>query len=310
MRIAVLGAGALGGYFGGRLAQSGHAVHLVARGRHLQAIRDHGLQVRSPLGDVDANMGVTDDPATIGPVDAVLFTVKSFDTDAAAASLRPLLGRDTAVVSLQNGVDNEDRIAAVIGAHHVLGGVAYLLANVTEPGQVTHSGGPVRVVIGELDGSQSDRARRLVDAFAEAGIDAELSTDIRAVLWTKFIFICAQAGVTAGTRLPIGPIRDDPEAWALFRRVAEEVAVLARAEGVALANDVVDGAVGLAAGLQPEARSSMANDLAAGHRMELEALLGVVVHRSRDRGLPSPVSETLYSMLRPWASRAEERGTR
>jgi 2-dehydropantoate 2-reductase len=305
MRIAVFGAGAIGGYFGGRLAQAGHDVRLLARGRHLAAIQERGLQVRSILGDFDAMLPATDEPATIGPVDAVLFTVKSYDTDAAAARLPPLLGPETIVVSLQNGVDNEERIGRVVGARRVLGGVAYLLANVADPGEIVHTGGPTRVVVGELDGSISDRARRLVAAFTEAGIDAELSPTIRTVLWTKFVFICAQAGITAATRLPIGEIRDDPEAWTVFRTVADEVAALGRAEGVLLADDVVEQAVRLGAGLQADARSSLANDLAAGRRMELEALLGAVVHRSRERGLPAAASETLYAVLRPWARRAQ-----
>jgi 2-dehydropantoate 2-reductase len=252
------------------------------------------------------NLPSTDDPTTIGPVDAVLFTVKSYDTDTAASRLPPLLAADTPVVSLQNGVDNEERIAAVIGAQHVVGGVAYLLADVQEPGLVAHAGGAPSVVIGELDGSSSERCTRLAAAFAQAGVAAEISAAIRTVLWTKYTFICAQAGMTAAGRLPIGAIRDDPEAWGAFRRVAEEVAALAALEGVALPDDVVDSAVRLAASLQPDARSSLANDLAAGRRMELEALLGVVVNRSKQRGLSAETSQTLYAVLRPWAKRAAE----
>ena len=188
MRIAVLAAGGLGGYFGARLAAAGEEVHFIARGAHLAAIRQRGLSVRSVLGDfalTPEQAPATDDPADIGPVEVVLFTVKSFDTDSAAMLLPPLLGPETAVISLQNGIDNEERLAAAIGAEHVVGGVAYVLTGVAEPGVIRHSGGPTRMVFGEPDGRRSPRLEAFLAACEGAGFAAEISADIRATLWTK-----------------------------------------------------------------------------------------------------------------------------
>src|SRR5215469_7942668 len=219
MRIAVYGAGGVGGYFGGRLAQAGEEVHFIARGPHLQAIRDHGLIVRSVKGDFATRVSATDDPADVGPCDFVLFCVKTFDTEAAAARLGPLVGGRTAVISLQNGVENEDAIARAVGADHVMGGAAFIFAEVAEPGVIVHTGGPASITFGELDGRASQRAKRLLACSEQAGFGAELSASITTVLWAKLAFICAQAGLTAAVRLPIGEIRTAAAAWAAFGRL-------------------------------------------------------------------------------------------
>lgn len=304
MRVAILGAGGVGAYLGARLAHAGAAgVHLVARGSHLEALRRGGLELRSVFGDVHVEIPATADPAEIGPVDVVVFTVKSTDTDEAAGRLAPLLGEDTAVISFQNGVDNEERIAAVVGDDHVLGGAAFIFSTIAEPGVIHHTGGPARFFFGELDGHPTERATRFLDACREADIDAELSEDIRGVMWRKFVFICAQAGMTAAARLPVGALREDAEAWKMYRQIVEEVCAVAAAEGIPLGDDVVEEAMRLADGLDPDAYSSLHYDLEHGKPMELEALIGRVVALGRRRGVDVPANEAIYALLSPWAAR-------
>jgi 2-dehydropantoate 2-reductase len=303
MRVLVLGAGGVGGYFGGRLAVAGHDVAMVARGPHLAALQEHGLRLRSVKGDVDVRLPVSEDPAAFGPVDVVLFCVKAYDTASAAAGLAPVLGPDTAVVSLQNGVDNEDLLATVLGPDHVVGGAAFIFSTITEPGVVTHTGGPARIVFGERDGRRTERLEQLLATCLDAGIDADIAPDIDAVLWTKFAFICATAGMTASVRLPLGDIRDSPPAWAMFRQIVTEVVDLARLEGVALRDGVVEQQVGFAAALPAESYSSLHHDLVTGRRMELDALHGSVVRRAERFGLPVPACAAVAAILAPWARR-------
>ncbi len=301
MKIGVVGAGGVGGYFGGRLAEAGNDVHLLARGPHLAAIRANGLRVRSVKGDFVAPVLATGDPGEIGRCDAILFCVKSYDSREAAAGLAPMLGEETAVVSLQNGVDNEETIAAVIGADKVLGGAAFIFSTITEPGVVAHTGGPARLAFGEIDGVRTDRVERLLAACRAAGIDADVPSDIRAVLWSKFAFICAVAGMTSAVRLPLGEIRDDEDAWAMFRRLVEEVVAVGRAEGVPLADDTVEQQIALAAAQPAGAYSSLHHDLVNGNRMELDALHGAVVRRGARRGVPTPANAAIHAILSPWA---------
>jgi 2-dehydropantoate 2-reductase len=308
MRIAVYGAGGVGGYFGGRLAQAGTEVHFIARGAHLRALREHGLRVRSVKGDFAVQVHATDEPAEIGPCDVVLFTVKSFDTDAAAAGLGPLLGDDTAVLSLQNGVDNEEKLAKAVGEQHVMGGAAYIFAGVAEPGVIVHTGGPTSITFGELDGQESERARQLLASCQQAGFAAELSPNIRTVLWAKLAFICAQAGMTAAVRLPIGEIRTADAAWAAFQRLVAEVAAVAAADGTPVPPGAQQQALTLAQSLEPGGFSSLHDDLVAGRRMELDALHGFVVRRAAERGVPVPMSEAVYAILEPWAVRNQRTG--
>lgn len=304
MRVAVFGAGGVGGYFGGRLAQAGVDVSFVARGRHLAAIEERGLRVESVRGDFEVSAPATDDPGEIGPCDHVLFCVKSYDTAPAAAALDPLLGPDTGVISLQNGVDNERLLADAIGREHVLGGVAYIFSTIGEPGVVQHTGGPTSFVFGELDGAESERALEFLDACERSeGMEATLSTEIHVSIWEKAAFICALSGMTAAVRLPLGEIRSDPVAWGMFRRLIEEVCTVAAAEGVDLPDDTVDRGLELASGLEADAFSSLHYDLTNGNPMELEALHGAVVRRADEHGLEVPMTRAIYGILHPWAER-------
>jgi 2-dehydropantoate 2-reductase len=303
MRIAVCGAGGVGGYFGGRLAQAGADVHLIARGSHLEALRTHGLRVHSVKGDFAVRIPATDDPADIGPCDYVLFCVKAFDTESAAARLGPLLGDATAVVSLQNGVDNEEKLARSVGQDHVMGGAAFIFSGIAEPGVIVHTGGPTSITFGELDGQVTERAQRLLACCQQAGFAAELSESIRTVLWAKLAFICAQAGMTAAVRLPIGEIRTVAAAWTAFQRLVAEVAAVAEADGTPVPLAAQERALTMAQSVEPGSFSSLHDDLVAGRGMELDALHGFVVRRAADHGVPVPMSEAIYAILEPWAIR-------
>jgi 2-dehydropantoate 2-reductase len=300
MKVGVVGAGGVGGYYGGRLALAGAEVGLIARGAHLAAIRERGLGIRADDGDFTVRVAASEDPAEIGLCDAVLFCVKSYDTDQAAALLGPLLKPETGVVSLQNGVDNEEKIAARIGPEHVLGGVSFILAHIAEPGVVEQVGSVRRVIFGELDGSRSERVTRLLTEFRRAEIDSDLADDIRVVLWDKFAYLCALAGLTAVTRLPIDELLAVPETRKLFREIVREVSLVARAEGVELADDIVEQKTAFAETLGPSSFSSLHHDLVTGHRLELDALHGELTRRAARRGVLVPVSEMIYSLLRPW----------
>jgi 2-dehydropantoate 2-reductase len=304
MRTAIIGAGGVGGYFGARLASAGNQVCFVARGRHLEAIRTDGLTVRSIAGDVHVRVPATNDPTEIGPVDYVLVTVKSYDTAEVAAFLPDLMADGASVVSLQNGVDNEEKLAAVVGADRVVGGAAYIFATIARPGVVEHTGGPASLVVGEWRGGTSPRVDDLVEALRTAGVTADATEDIHAVLWSKFAFICAQAGTTAAARLPIGEIRSHPASRKLFRDIAAEVCTVAAAEGIQLPGDLADRHVAFADGLEPNSYSSLHHDLVTGRRMELDALLGEVVRRARRLGVAVPASEAVYAVLEPWTARA------
>ena len=303
MRIAVYGAGGVGGYFGGRLAQAGADVHLVARGAHLHALREHGLRVQSVKGDFAVQLPATDDPADIGPCDHMLFCVKAFDTEPAAARLGPLVGDGTAVMSLQNGVDNEEKLARAVGQDHVMGGAAFIFAGIAEPGVILHTGGPTSITVGELDGQVTGRAQRLLECCQQAGFGAELTESIKTVLWAKLAFICAQAGMTAAARLPIGEIRRVDAAWAAFGRLVAEVAAVAEADGTPVPSAAQQRALTMAQSVEPGSFSSLHDDLVMGRRMELEALHGFVVRRAAEHGVPVPMTEAVYAILKPWTVR-------
>jgi 2-dehydropantoate 2-reductase len=305
MKIAVYGAGGVGGYYGGRLALAGHEVYLIARGAHLKAIRNDGLTVHSVRGDFAVKAPATDDPTDVGPCDVVLFCVKSFDTVDAATRLAPMLHEDTAVVSLQNGVDNEDLIAATIGWPHVVGGASYIFASIAEPGVIDHTGGPSSLSIGEFGGHRTTRVVSLAEACQAAGIPTDIPADIRVVLWGKYAFICAQAGMTAGTRMPIGDIRTSEPAWRMFRSIVEEVVAVGRAEGVPLPDSLVESHLAATAALDPGGRSSLYHDLVTGHRMELEALHGHLTRLGAKHGIRTPAADAVYAILQPWAAKAE-----
>lgn len=260
--------------------------------------------MESIAGDTSVTPPATDDPTDIGVCDYVLFSVKSYDTREAASDLEPLLGEETAVVSLQNGVDNEAWLADEIGAAHVVGGVAYIFSTIAEPGVVAHTGGPARFVFGELDGKRTRRVEALDDALSAcAGVESVLAGDVRVELWRKFCLICAQAGMTATTRLPLGEIRETESSWAMYRRLMTEVATVARAEGVDLPETVVDEWCEFVRDLDPEMYSSLHYDLTHGNRLELDALHGSVVRHAERVGVEAPMNEAVHAILRPWAVR-------
>jgi 2-dehydropantoate 2-reductase len=300
MKIGVVGAGGVGGYYGGRLAAAGNEVGFVARGEHLAAIRERGLEVRAHDGDFTVSVAASDDPADIGACDAVLFCVKSYDTEEAAGLLDPLVRPETGVLSLQNGIDNEEKIAARIGAGHVLGGVSFILTHIAEPGVIEQTGSVQRVVFGELDGTRTERAEALLAELRRAQVDAELTESIRAVLWDKYAYLCALAGLTAATRLPIDELLRVSETRELFGRMVAEAAEVARAEGVVLADDIVEEKIAFSERLAPGSYSSLHHDLVTGRRLELDALHGELTRRAARHGISAPVSQVVYALLRPW----------
>lgn len=303
MRVGVVGAGGVGGYFAVRLAAAGNDVRVLARGDHLDAIRSRGLRLRSVLGDAHAHLTAAEVPAELGVCDLVLFCVKAYDTAPAARLLGPLLGEQTPVLSLQNGVDNEEALAEVVGPERVLGGAAYIFSTISEPGLVAHTGGPARILLGELDGTRTERVERLLAVLADAGIDADAPADIRVALWSKLAFICATAGMTAAVRLPMGDIRGCDQSWGLFRQIVDEVVRLAQAEQIPLPPDTAEQVIGLAQQLDPGSYSSLHHDLVTGHRMELDALHGSVVRRAGRFGVDVPGCTAVHAILSPWAQR-------
>jgi 2-dehydropantoate 2-reductase len=306
MNITVIGAGGLGGYYGGLLARAGHRVTFVARGAHLEAIRRQGgVHLRTTHGAFFARGDATADPTTSPQPDLVLFTVKSFDTEAAAGLLRPAAGPGTAILSMQNGVENEEILARTFGVERVLGGNVYLLATIQAPGSIEQRGGPRALIFGEWRGGISERARRLEAAMREAGLNVTVSDDIVREKWVKYALICAQAGMTGLTRLAIGEIRTCPPAWAMYRQLLEEVVAVGRARGVNLDRQVVEAHMALAAKLEPDYTSSLHYDLTHGKRLEIEALHGAVVRYGRELGVATPACEAVYAALLPHDRRAQ-----
>lgn len=299
LRVAVMGAGGVGGFYGGRLARGGADVTFVARGAHLAALREGGLHVQSPLaGDFHLPaVQATDDPATVGPVDLVLFSVKGYDLDDAAQAIRPLVGPHTLVLPLLNGVDAVERIGAAAGAAHVLGGVTYVFASIAEPGTIRHVAAD-RVICGEPAGGVTPRVEALGRALAAAGVEVEVSADVQQAIWSKFIGLVATSGVTALTRQTIGPVREDPDTRALLVGSLREGEAVARALGVHLPADLHAHHVAFADGLPPESRSSLALDLLRGRRLEVESLQGKLVRLGRELGVPTPITEVIYGALK------------
>lgn len=305
MRIVVIGAGGTGGYFGGLLARGGEDVVFVARGPHLDAMRARGLRVKSRLaGDFTVKAQATDDPRGLGPADLILFCVKTYSTANAVTAIRPLVGPQTMILSVQNGIDSAERIVQVVGPKPVLGAVAHVVSVIETPGVVTQTAGPGRIIFGELAGGVSSRVEQLLPVLRRAGIVAEAHPNIRVALWEKFIFICGVSGMTALTRLAIGPILATPETCHMFRGTMAEVEAVARAEGVGVDRGSADQALALARGFEPSARGSMYYDLAAGRRLELETLNGTVVRLGRNREIPTPLNVAIYAALKPYADGA------
>jgi 2-dehydropantoate 2-reductase len=302
MKIAILGSGAVGGYFGARLAQAGHDVTFIARGAHLAAIREHGLQITSAaLGDFVARGGAEEDTSKVGPVDLVLYTVKAYDNPTALPLLTPLLGDSTVVLSLQNGVDSPGEVAAVAGEARTLGGTTYIAAALEAPGLIVQTGTHRRIVFGEAFGQLprlSDRVQKIHETFSGADIQSFTADDGRVPIWEKFVFLAALAGFTGAARLPIGPVWGDPFTRAQFLAGCREIEAVARAEGVPVAADVVDRIIPYVEAIPGTMRSSLLIDLQAGKRIEVEALQGTVVRRGAALGVPTPIISTLYAVLK------------
>jgi 2-dehydropantoate 2-reductase len=302
MRIAVMGTGGVGGYFGGRLAAAGEDVTFIARGPHLEAIRAHGLSITSGAGDiVIAPAQATDDPAGIGPVDFVLFSVKLYDTHAAGAMLAPLIGPGTAVVNLQNGVDGEGILADIIGPEHVIGGVAYISAHIEAPGKIAHAGKGAKLTFGELGGAATPRLEVLAEACGRAGFDFEVSDDIDAPLWSKLAMLASVSAVCCLTRLPIGASVQAPETAALLRTGMEEVVAVARAKGVKLSDDTVQRVLSFGRSMGSDIKPSMLVDLERGKPLEVDHLSGAVVRAGEGLGVATPFHSIAVALLAPLA---------
>lgn len=299
MKVAVLGAGGVGGYYGARLAAGGNDVTFIARGAHLDAIRSGGLRVESPNGDLHIYpAAATEDPAEVGYADFVLLAPKLWDTDAAVHAIAPMMGPDSTAISFQNGVEAAEALRAKLGPERVMAGVAYIASTIAEPGLVRHFGLPAALAFGELDNRRSPRAEALLAACEEAGIPARIPDDIERTIWEKFIFLVAFSGVTSVTRRTAGAIRGEPVTRDLLRRAMEEAAAVAAAAGCAIPADHIDRQLEFVDGMGAALDSSMARDLAQGNRLELEWLQGAVVRLGRTHGVETPVNAGIYAALK------------
>lgn len=300
MRVAVVGAGGVGGYFGGRLAQAGIDTTFIARGATLAALRERGLRVESTHGDFALDrVQATDDPSSIGPVDAILLAVKTWQIPEAAKHLGPMLGPDTLVVPLENGIDAPDVLIPLVGREHVVGGLCALVSFIVAPGHIRHAAGEPLVMFGELDNTRSARVERLRDAFERAGVSAQIPPDIRHSMWTKFLFIAVMSGIGALTRVPIGVWRADPELRALVTTALREVVALANTRGIDLGPDAIDKTWERYDTLAPASTSSLQRDVMEGKPSELDAQLGAIVRLARESGVPVPLNAMLYHCLLP-----------
>jgi 2-dehydropantoate 2-reductase len=310
MKIAVIGAGGVGGYFGGRLAQAGHDVTFLARGATLDALRANGLRVDSILGDFVVNpVNATDEPGEIGKVDAVLMAVKSWQIPDAAARIAPLLGADTMVVPLENGIDAPDVLSSIVGRQHVLGGLCAIVSFVVAPGHIRHAASEPMVMFGELDHSRSDRAERLRDAFASANVHVEVPPDIHRSMWSKFLFIAPLSGIGALTRVPVGVWRADEDIRRIVTQALQEVVALAQARGIDLGgDDAIRRTWERYDAMAPESTSSMQRDIVDGKPSELDAQLGAIVRLAKEHGVDATVSAMIYHALLPQERNARNAG--
>ena len=300
MRIAVMAAGAVGGYFGARMQAAGHDVFFVARGANLAAIKSNGLKLESVHGDLHLRqVNVSDDPNGVGPVDIVLFAVKLWDTEQAAEQTRPLVGPATRVITLQNGIDSVERMAPILGAEQSIGGAAYIASVIETPGVIKQTSSFASMRFGRADKRPDATLQAFVDAGRAAKIDVDISADIERERWKKFIFLTAMAGSTAALRSPIGPIRADPELRGFFRQLMEEAFAVGKAKGVALDPGYLDSRMDfLMNKVEPGMKASMAHDLERGNRLELDWLAGKVRELGRQFDIPTPASDTVYTVLK------------
>lgn len=304
MRIAMMGSGGVGGYFGGRLAANGCDVTFIARGRHLDAIRSRGLRIDSrDKGDALIHPAkATDDPAEIGPVDYVIMGVKLWDTAEAGRAILPMVGPGTTVLSLQNGVEGDDILAGIVGADRLIGGMAQIASSIGDPGVIEHIGTMQRIVIGEPAGGSSARVAALHEALSAAGITAEISDDIGRTLWEKFVFLVGLSGTTSLMRTTIGPIRDDPDRREMLATIMRETVAVGRARGIALPEDYAEDRLAFVDGLPEDMTSSMHHDLERGNPLEVAWLSGAVARFGRELGIPTSVNQAVFAALKPHAA--------
>ena len=302
MKVAVMGAGGVGAYFGAKLAASGNDVTFIARGAHLAALRTRGLSVLSGLGDVTLQaVSATDDPHDAGIVDYVFLAVKLWDTESAARSILPMLGRESTVVSFQNGVAKDDVLRSIAPQEAVIGGLCYIAASIKEPGVIQHVGSLQKLVFGEFSGAATARIRALYEACATSGIDAEISDDIERATWEKYVFLVGLSASTAATRQPIGVVRANASTRELLVDSMREVVMVGRARGVHLDEDYAEKRLPFIDGLPPGMRASMAVDLERGNRLELPWLSGGVVTLGEECGVSTPTNKIITAILSPYA---------
>lgn len=301
-RIAIMGAGGQGGYLGGLLSLAGEDITLIARGKHLKTIQSKGLTLKSNTGEITSlQVKITDDPAEIGIVDLLIFCVKAYDLDSAAEQSKPLVGPDTVVLPVQNGIGIPERLGEVFGKKAVIGGVSYLLGKIEKPGVITYGGISGKLYFGELSGGKSTRTEKILNVFLQVGIEAKLHTSIRKAIWEKFILICATGGVMSLLRLPVGLVLDCPESSALFKSVMDEAELVARASYANLPDGLADRLFNFVkTSVEPTMKSSQLEDLLAGRRLELEYLNGTVVRLGKKNGIPTPFNFAVYAALKPY----------
>jgi len=306
MRITIFGTGGVGGYFGGRLAQAGEDVVFIARGEHLQALRAHGLRVDSIKGDfVVQPVQATDDPTQVGLVDVILVGVKAWQVPEAAEAMRPMVGPQTFVVPLQNGVEAPSELAAALGQEHVLGGLCGLITFIVEPGHIRHAGADPFIRFAELDNRPSERVERLRQAFDRAvGLTVEIPADIQIAMWQKFMFVTAWSGVGAVTRTPIGVFRSQPGTRQMLEQTMWEIYDVAQARNIALPKDIIGKMMEFLDSVPPEGTASMQRDIMNGRPSELEVQNGAVLCLGQEVGVETPVNAFIYHSLLPMEMRA------
>ena len=302
MRIAVIGAGGIGGIYGASLAKAGADVTFVARGAHLAAIRANGLKIEGDRGETLITPAqATDDPAQIGVVDYVIFCVKLWDVESAGAAIKPIVGPQTAVIPQQNGVDAHERLIPILGREAVMGGTAWVTGSIIAPGVIRQTGTYQRLIYGEIDGSISERGRRLAEMCEKAGFNGEFEADVLAAIWNKFVGLVPLSGVNSLTRVPLGKYRADPDLWALVEATLGETVAVGRAEGVNLAPDVVETVTGQLRSMPDHHMTSMCNDLLRGNRIELPWFAGKVIELGRKHGIPTPANSFIWAALKLYA---------
>ena len=300
MRIAVMGAGSVGGNFGGMLSRGGNQVTLIARGSHLDAIATKGLRVITGKEEFTVNCDATDEPSRVGPVDLVMLTVKTYQNPQAIPALLPMVGADTTVLCLQNGIDSYEAAVAAIGSDKVLPGAAYIEASVQGPGVVSQAGEVVRIAFGELDGRVSQRGQQISDVLEQSGIPAKFDTDIHKTLWTKFVFIATMAGLTSLSRAKMAQLMPRPEGRQLIKACLQEIATVGWSTGINLEPAIVEQTLEYMEGSMAQLHASMHADITAGRPLELDALNGAVVRTGKAAGVPTPINDVIYAMLKPY----------